>query len=251
MRFHIISLFPEALDSYISSSILKRAIEDKKIKLNFYNIRDFAIANKKKKMSYAERRVDDRPYGGGPGMIIEALPVIRAIDKAINKILSKDKDFRDLKLKKIIPNRAFFEKKGIKIIFFSPAGKQFTNIEANNISKKYKEVIFICGRYEGIDCRIHKIFNMSHISVGPYIVTGGELPAMILIDAISRQVKGVLGEYCSLEEKRYASSNIYTRPESFSYKDKRYSVPRILLEGNHAKIEKWRKDKHEKEKRKF
>lgn len=219
MTYHIITLFPEAFTSYLNESILKRAIEDKKIVVKFYNPRDFTIGT-----SYADRRVDDKPYGGGPGMVIEALPVIKAIAKAKGS------------------------KKNVKIIWFTPSGKRFDTDYAKNVAQKYTDIIFICGRYEGIDARVKKVFKVEEISVGPFVLTGGELPAMILIDSISRQVKGVLGDMASLEESRIASSDVYTRPEVFVYKNKKYNVPKILLSGNHRLIEEWRERNNKKHK---
>ncbi|MSR72992.1 tRNA (guanosine(37)-N1)-methyltransferase TrmD [Candidatus Parcubacteria bacterium] len=214
MTFHIITLFEDAFSSYLGESIIKRAIEDKKIRIKFYNPRDFSDDK--------WRRVDQKPYGGGPGMVIQALPVVKAIAKATSKISARDKKFT-------------------KIIFLSPSGKQFTNEYAKISAKKYKNIIIISGRYEGIDARIKKIFKMEDVSVGPFVLTGGELPAMILIDCIARQVKGVLGSAQSLEESRIASPDVYTRPEVFTFKNKKYCVPKILLSGNHAKIDEWRK----------
>ena len=210
MHFHIITLFPKSFDSYLGESILKRAKEDKKIKVSFYNPRDFT----KDKF----KRIDRPPYGGGPGMVIQAEPVINAIAKAIQKSKSK------------IP----------KIIFLSPSGKQFTNSYATSVTKKYKDIVIVSGRYEGIDARVKKVFKMEEVSVGPFILTGGELPAMILIDVVSRQVEGVLGNFDSLEEKRIGGDS-YTRPEVFSYKGKKYHVPKILLSGHRAKIDEWKR----------
>ncbi len=213
MTFHIITLFPKAFDSYLGESILKRAIEDGKIKVRFYNPRDFAD-NK-------HARVDRTPYGGGPGMVIQALPVIKAIAKAKGK------------------------KKKIKIIFLAPEGKQFTNEYAKKVANTYTDIIIVSGRYEGIDARVKKVFKMEEVSVGPFVLTGGELPAMILIDVISRQVKGVLGDLDSLEERRVSSHDVYTRPEVFEYKKKKYRVPKILLSGHRAKIDAWKKGNEE------
>ena len=217
MYFHIITLFPKAFGSYLGESILKRAIEDKQIKVSFYNPRDF-VENKWK-------RVDKPPYGGGPGLVIEALPVVKAIESAIKK-------------SKLAPSPKSLAP---KIIFLSPAGKQFNNTYARKVSKSYKHVIIICGRYEGIDARVKKIFKMDEISVGPFVLTGGELPAMIIKDVIARQIPGVLGNFDSLEERRVSTSDVYTRPEAFLYKGKKYRVPKVLLSGDHAKIEKWKK----------
>ncbi|MDQ3076703.1 MAG: tRNA (guanosine(37)-N1)-methyltransferase TrmD [bacterium] len=220
MNFHIITLFPDSFGSYLGESILKRAIEDKKIKVKFYNPRDFG-----EKKNGLEARIDKKPYGGGPGMVIQALPVIKAIEKAIG-------------------NKTLRTKKKIKIIFLNPGGTQFdTNYAKDVIKKKYTDIVIISGRYEGIDARVKKVFKSQDISVGPFVLTGGELPAMIMIDCIARQVKGVLGDFNSLEESRISSRDVYTRPEIFEYKKKKYRVPKILLSGHHAKIDEWKGDK--------
>ena len=223
--FRIITLFPESFESYLGASIIKRAIEDKKIAVKYYNPRDFALAGKKKAATYSERRVDNRPYGGGPGMVIEALPVIRAVEAALKGIKRKQK---------------------ARIVFFNPAGKQFSN-EVADTFKKYSDLILVCGRYEGIDARIKKAFPMADISVGPYVLTGGELPAMILIDAITRRIPGVLGHDSSIEESRIASPDVYTRPEVIEFKGKKYKVPKILLSGHHKNMEEWKKGRKHKQ----
>jgi tRNA (guanine37-N1)-methyltransferase len=217
MHFHVITLFPDSLNSYLGESILRRAIEDKKIKVSFYDPKDF-----EKDKSW---RVDQKPYGGGPGMVLRAEPVIRAIENAKNKINKKGKT----------------KKPKIKIIFWNPAGIQFDTAYAKNVvAKKFTDIIFICGRYEGIDARVKKVFKSEDVSVGPFVLTGGELPTMIAIDSISRQVKGVLGSFDSLEENRISSHDVYTRPEIFVYNKKKYRVPKVLLSGNHKKIDEWR-----------
>ncbi len=222
MNFHIITLFPESFSSYLNESILARAIREKKIKVNFYNPRDFAkITKVQKAKSKPYKRVDDIPYGGGPGMVMQAEPVVKAIEKAVKKS----------------------KKAKTKIIFLSPAGKQFDTAYAKSVANKYTDIIIISGRYEGIDERVNKIFKTEKITVGPFVLTGGELPAMIIMDCISRQVKGVLGNKSSLEEERISSSEVYTRPEVLIYKSKKYSVPKVLLSGNHKLIDVWRKDK--------
>lgn len=223
MRFHVVTLFPGTFDSYLNESIISRAIKDKKVEVSFYNPRDFALDKWK--------RVDQKPYSGGPGMVIQAEPVIKAIEKALKKITKGDK------------------KNKPKIILFSPSGKQFTTEYAKKMAKKSKnqitDIILVCGRYEGIDSRVKKVFQkiyiVEEVSVGPYILTGGELPAMVFIDCVSRQIEGVLGNFDSLEENRVSTSEVYTRPEVFKYKGKNYKVPKILLSGNHAEIEKWKK----------
>lgn len=213
MNFHIITLFPGTFDSYLNESIISRAIKDKKIKVSFYNPRDYSDDKWK--------RVDQKPYAGGPGMVIQALPTIKAIEKALIKIKKS-------------------KKAKVKIIFLSPGGKQFNTTYAKNSAKKYTDIVIVSGRYEGIDARVKKVFKMEDVSVGDYVLTGGELPAMILIDSIGRQVEGVLGNFDSLEESRVSSHDVYTRPEVFEYKKKKYRVPKVLLSGDHKKIEEWK-----------
>lgn len=219
MHFHIISLFPKAFDSYLGESILKRALEDKKIKVSLYNPRDFA--NDK------HRRIDRPPYAGGPGMVIQAEPVIKAIKSALQRIKNQKSRSKN--------------KHRSKIIFLSPRGKQFDNAYAKRAAHRYKNIILVCGRYEGIDVRVKKVLRMEEISIGPFVLTGGELPAMMILDVIARQTPGVLGNSDSIEEKRVSSGEIYTRPEVFKYKNKSYRVPKILLSGHRAKIDEWKK----------
>ena len=158
-------------------------------------------------------------------MVIQAEPVIRTIEKALS----------------YIPRNVGISKKiRVPIIWLSPSGKQFTNETAIKFAKKFSDIIIICGRYEGVDARVKKIFKVEELSVGPFVLTGGELAAEILIDTTARQVEGVLGDAQSREEARVASPDVYTRPEVFAYKGKKYRVPKILLTGHHAKIEKWR-----------
>ena len=224
IRFHIITIFPDIFDSYLNESIIGRAIKNKHISVKFYNPRDYVKSQNK--ANY--KPVDDRPYGGGPGMVMRAEPILKAIERALSKIKNK--------------------KSKILIINFIPNAEKFTTIFAKKVSKKYTDIILICGRYEGIDARVDKILKdlprlggARKISVGDYVLTGGELPAMVLMDCISRQIPGVLGKYESLEENRISSSEVYTRPEVLKYKGKKYKVPNILLSGNHKKIEDWKK----------
>ncbi len=232
MNFHVITLFPGAFDSYLNESIIGRGIEDKKIKVSFYNPRDFT--------SDKWKRVDQKPYSGGPGMVIQALPVIKAIESALKKINKGKKTESKTKSGSELRSTT-------RIIFFSPGGKQFTTEYAKKIAKKTKnsitDIVLVCGRYEGIDARVKKAFKMEDVSVGPFVLTGGELPAMVFIDCVSRQVEGILGNFNSLEENRVSSHDSYTRPEVFEYKGKKYKVPKVLLSGNHAEIEKWKLSK--------
>lgn len=162
------------------------------------------------------RKADDKPYGGGPGMVMKAEPIVRAVERALGK------------------------KKGRKkIIILSPRGKQFTQATARTLAR-YNDVVLIAGHYEGIDARVKKILRAEEISVGPYTLTGGELPALIIVDAVARYISGVLGKEESLEERRIASGEVYTRPEEILHKGKKYRVPKVLLSGDHKKIDKYR-----------
>jgi tRNA (guanine37-N1)-methyltransferase len=221
-RFHVITLFPELCEPYTEGSIVGRAQEKKLIKVDYYNPRDFTDAKEGREFS-KEARVDQRPYGGGPGMVLRAEPYLKAIEKAKGK-----------------------RKKKVKTIFFAPGGRQFTNDLAREWVKKYDEFIFISGRYEGIDARVKTILRPESVSVGPFVLTGGELPAMICIDAMTRQVPGSIGDFTSLEEERVASPDSYTRPEVLIYKKKKYKVPDVLLSGDHKKMDLWRKEQIEK-----
>ena len=238
MTFHVITLFPEMFDSYLKESILGRAIKDKKILIKFYNPLDFCEPNK---------RVDSRPYGGGPGMVLRPELFLKAFTAAarnFSRVLGSPGPHTPARPAR----KASGGLRNIKIINFSPSGKKFeTNYAKSLVKKKYTDVVLISGRYEGIDARVQKILKAEEISIGDYVLTGGELPAMVLIDSISRQIPGVLGKYESLEEERVSSSEVYTRPEVLKYtppgrgkKAKIYKVPKVLLSGNHKNIEDWK-----------
>lgn len=214
-HFHVITIFPEVFETYVNTSMLWRAQKEKKAKFHFYNPRDFS-KNK-------HNKVDDKPYGGGPGMVMTAQPILDAAKKAKSKVKG--------------------EKSKVKTFIFSPSGKEFTNTVARGLAKKYEHIVLICGRYEGIDARVKKVLKATELSIGNYVLTGGEVPAMVVMDAVSRQIPGVLGNNESLEEKRTASSEMYTRPAVLTIDKKDYKVPKVLQEGNHAKIEEWRKKK--------
>lgn len=220
MQFHVITLFPEVCKTYTDASVLGRAqktekgkgakVRGKKIGVSYYNPRDFS-KNKHKK-------VDDRPYGGGPGMVMTAEPILRAWEKAVGR--------KDIKK--------------VKTLIMSPRGATFTQDLAKEYVKKYNHLVLISGRYEGIDARVKNILKAEEVSVGDYILTGGELPALTIIDATARQVEGVLGTHESLEDERATTGETYTRPEVLEYKKKKYNVPQVLVEGNHKEIEKYR-----------
>ncbi|PIR83746.1 tRNA (guanosine(37)-N1)-methyltransferase TrmD [Candidatus Kaiserbacteria bacterium CG10_big_fil_rev_8_21_14_0_10_51_14] len=225
LHFHIVTLFPESIEPYLKSSIIGRAIKAKKIKISFYDPKKFT------RDKYG--RVDRRPYGGGPGMVLEPDAMLRAVEKVLRQTQGKAVGpSTKLRVKKNRP----------EIIFFSTDGKVFDESDAKRFAKK-KDILFICGHYEGIDARVKKILKARKVSVGPYVLTGGELPAATLIDAISRFVPGVLGKAESLEASRISSPEVYTRPEVLVWKGKKYRVPKVLLTGHHAKIEEWKKAK--------
>lgn len=216
MRFHVITIFPEMFDSYLQESILGRAIKEKKISIKFYNPMSFCKP---------KERVDGRPYGGGPGMVLRPELFLKAFAAAERNFSKTSPSLRN-----------------VKIIIFSPSGKKFDTAYAKNSAKKYTDIVLISGRYEGIDARVQKILKAEEISIGDYVLTGGEIPAMALIDSISRQIPGVLGKYDSLEEERVSSSEVYTRPEILKYKNKNYKVPKVLLSGNHKLIDEWKQN---------
>ncbi|HEX2792581.1 MAG TPA: tRNA (guanosine(37)-N1)-methyltransferase TrmD [Candidatus Paceibacterota bacterium] len=217
LRFHLITLFPEACDAYLSASILGRARDSKKISVSYQNPRDFVPVPKGKDKAFAYKKVDERPYGGGPGMVMTALPIVKAVKKSLGRRTGKK-----------------------AIIWFSPSGKQFTNKDADALGK-LDEVVFVCGRYEGIDERAMKILKtMAPVKVfafGEAVYTGGEVPAMGMVDAITRRLPGVLGKDASVEERRVAAPDVYTRPEVLEWEGRRYKVPAVLLTGNHANID--------------
>lgn len=210
MHFHFITLFPDMIRAYTDASILGRAQEKKKIKVDTYNPRDFSKDK--------HHKVDDRPYGGGPGMVLHAEPVLRAYQKAVGRK----------------------QKAKIKTLIMSPRGKTFDTAMAQRLAKKYDHIVLISGRYEGIDARVKKVLKAEEVSVGDYVLTGGELPALTIADAVSRHIPGVLGKGESLEDTRVASGEMYTRPEVLEWKGKKYRVPKVLLGGNHKDIEGWR-----------
>jgi tRNA (guanine37-N1)-methyltransferase len=190
---------------------LKRAQENKLISIKAHDLRKFTTDKHKK--------VDDRPFGGGAGMVMMVQPIATAVAK-------------------LQAGRGV--KKKSRVILFSTRGKKFTNVDARRLAK-YDQLIFICGRYEGVDERVAEYIADEEISIGDYVLTGGELPAMVVIDSVSRQIPGVLGKAASLEE----AQGSYPRPEEYVFKlkgkSKKVKVPDVLKSGNHAKIDQWRK----------
>lgn len=212
MKIHVLTLFPEMFYGPLGSSIIKRAQEDQKLFIEYYQIRDFST-NK-------HQKVDDYPYGGGSGMVMTPQPIVDAYREIVKN--SKDKKPRT--------------------IYLSPKGKRFSQQMAMDLSKE-EELIFLCGHYEGVDERVIEEIVTDEVSIGDYVLTGGELPAMVMIDAISRMIPGVLSSPEAYEEESIYSGLLeypqYTRPQSFEGKE----VPKVLLSGDHEKIRKWRRQK--------
>lgn len=204
---------------------MKRAKAKKLVDIKIHDLRDFSTDK--------YRKVDDRPFGGGPGMVFKIEPLAKALGSILR-----------------IKNQEVRSKKKTLVILFSASAKQFTQKMAGGFAKNFSKIVMIAGHYEGVDERIKSLilnsgFSLLELSVGPYVLTGGELPAMIVIDAVSRHVPGFLGKAESLEEKRHGiGMPVYTRPEVFGYNGKKYKVPKVLLSGDHKKIESWRK-KHQ------
>lgn len=215
MTFHIITIFPKIFESYFNESIVKRAKEKGKIKIKIYNLRDWTKDRHK--------TVDDKPYGGGAGMVMKPEPLFSAVQDIKKKIGKKGK---------------------VRVVLFSAKGKKYGQPTAKKFSK-YGHIIMICGRYEGIDERVAKYLADEEISIGDYVLTGGEIPAMIVVDSITRLLPGVLGNKESLDfeshgQMGYLEYPHYTRPEELIWKKKTIKVPKELLSGNHKKIEEWR-----------
>lgn len=210
MLIDIITLFPEMFGGVFGDSIIKRAIDKNILEINFTQLRDFAFDKHK--------QVDDTPFGGGSGMVLKPEPVYRAV-----RAVLKNSD----------------EKLSRKIIITDPAGKVFNQNMAKKFAK-FDRLIFICGHYEGFDARIYDLAD-EIVSIGDYVLTGGELPAMVIIDAVARMLPNVLGNAESAATDSFFDGSLsypqYTRPREFEGK----IVPEILLSGNHAEIEKWRR----------
>ena len=213
MRFDIITIFPKIFDSYFNESLFKRARKNKILEIYAHDLRDFTLDK--------HRKVDDSPFGGGPGMVLKFEPIMKAVS-SIKYHVSRKKD----------------KKKKTRVILFSTRGKKFDEKNAQRLAK-YDQLIFICGRYEGVDERVAKYIADEEISIGDYIVSGGELPAIVVIDAISRKLKGFLGKHTSLEEIK-GSYPVYTRPATVKFGKQNLKVPNVLQRGHHQEIGKWR-----------
>ena len=227
MKFHFLTIFPEMVQSYLDEAMLKRASEKKLASFAVLNIRDYTLDK--------HGKTDERPYGGGPGMVMTAEPILRAYSK-----------LKFSPVKHSVSNK-------VKVVMLSPTGAMFTNTMAAKMAKSYNDIVFVCGRYEGVDDRVRKILKAEEVSIGDFVLTGGELPALVMTDAICRQIPGVLGKGESVEESRTASPRVFTRPPVLEWphsgkpsrgtpqtKSKKYKVPEVLISGDHKKIEEWR-----------
>jgi tRNA (guanine37-N1)-methyltransferase len=214
MQFDIITIFPKLFDSYLNESFIKKARDKGLLNIKIHDLR---------KWTDNERRtVDDRPYGGGLGMVLKVEPIYKAIKE--------------------------IKKKKTRVILLTPRGKTFNQKKAS-LLKKYDDLIFICGRYEGVDERVGKYIADEEISIGEYDLMGGELPTLIIIETIARLIPGVLGKPSFLKERTTKGGGFieypeYTRPEVFSpKKGTKWKVPPVLLSGHRKKIEEWRKER--------
>jgi tRNA (guanine37-N1)-methyltransferase len=217
MQVDILTLFPEMFSGVLNASILKRAQEKGALKVNLINIRHYSTDKHK--------TVDDYPYGGGPGMILRVEPVVAAVEA----VLSQGEGYsNDLSL-------------GTRVILLSPQGRPFVQKKAWELAK-YSRLVLICGHYEGIDERVRDLLRPEEISIGDYILTGGELPAMVVVDAVTRLLPGVLGESEGGAEESFYTGLLefpqYTRPRNF----RGLEVPEVLLSGHHARINQWRQE---------
>ena len=220
LNIKIITLFPQFIENFVDSfGIVKRAIKLKLLDLKAVNLRSFGLTER--------QIVDGRPYGGGVGMVLRADVLCKAIKTASSRI--KDK--------------------GLRIILLTPQGKPFTQKEAQRLSK-YDNLIFVCGRYEGFDERVRQFVD-EEISIGDYVLMGGELPALVISEAVMRLRPGVLGKDESVDKESFSEAMLeypqYTKPETLEIRNKKlgnrkYKVPKVLLTGHHKNIEEWRKE---------
>jgi len=223
-RFDILTIFPNVCTPYTSESILGRAQKNKLIEVKSHDLREYSKDK--------HRKVDDKPFGGGPGMVMQIEP----FDRALKKIKTKSK------------------KAKTRVIVTSASGKRFSQKDAKRLAK-YDQLIFLAGRYEGIDHRVEQHLADEALSIGDFVLTGGELPALVMIDSIARMVPGVLGKAESLEMESHTTEGVleypqYTRPETYELKKglrkKKLTVPEVLLSGDHKKIEAWRSEQTKK-----
>jgi len=222
MRFHVVTIFPWILDSYLSESIIGRAQKSGAIKISCHNLRDYTTDRYGK--------VDDTPYGGGAGMVLQVQPIYACVE-AVKKLIIKKK------------KKTSHRESKVRVILFSAKGRKYTQRTAERLAK-YDNLILVCGRYEGVDERVAEQIADEEISIGDYVLTGGELPAMVLIDSVTRLLPGVLGNDESAKNESHKKKNYkehpqYSKPKNFNG----WRVPEVLLGGNHNEIKKWREKK--------
>ena len=223
MRFDIITIFPEIFDSYFSESIIARAQKQKAIEINVHNLRDFTEDK--------HLTVDDTPYGGGAGMVLKLEPIYKALVSIVGR--------------NNLPCFRKSKKSKTKIVLFSAKGERYVQKKARDYAK-LERIVIICGRYEGVDERVAKYLVDEEVSIGDYVLTGGEIPAMVVVDSVARLLDGVLGNKESIVEESFSSEGYleypqFTKPETFSPKrGVKWDVPEVLLSGHHQKIKDWR-----------
>lgn len=232
MHFHILTLFPEMVMDGLGTSITGRAMKKGAISVDAINIRDYA-QNK-------HGQVDDYPYGGGAGMVMQPGPVYRAYEAVKEQIAQRRRlQCSPTDNNKMVENAATDKEKKLRVVYMTPQGKVFNQEIAQELAQE-EDLVLLCGHYEGIDERVLDRIVTDHISIGDYVLTGGELPAMVVIDAVSRMVPGVLHNDVSAEFETFHDNLLeypqYTRPEEFMGE----RVPDVLLSGHHKNIEAWR-----------
>jgi tRNA (guanine37-N1)-methyltransferase len=237
MKFSIVTIFPNIFKSFSEEALISRAIKKRIISLDLFNLRDWT--------KDAHKTVDGRPYGGGVGMVMRADIIAKAIKSLKLKVKSHRSRTSSLRGKK---------KEKVRVIVFSAKGKKFTQTDAKRLAK-FDQLIMICGRYEGIDERVIQYLTDEEISIGDYVLFGGEVPAMVVVEAVSRMIPGTVGKQKSVEDESF--SNLkgidrqeaegvleyphYTRPEAIKIAGKNRLVPKVLLAGDHKKVDDWRK----------
>lgn len=217
MHFYILTLFPELFDSVFEHSIVKRALEMGLVSIDIYNIRDYAVDK--------HQVTDEPPYGGGGGMVMKADPIVRAVEDVLGRMAAEE----DVKVEEV------------PIVLLTPVGRTFSQEIAREY-ERHEHIVLICGRYEGVDERVRELVVTDEISIGDYVLSGGEIPAMVFVEAVTRLVPGVLGDMRATVKDSYASGLLehphYTRPAEY----RGLSVPDVLLSGDHARIARWRRE---------
>ena len=215
MQFDIVTIFPQFFDSFLAHSLVKRAIANERINIRVHNLRDYSKDK--------HQKVDDTPFGGGPGMVLTPQPLFDAV--------------------RAILESSPYDRKRIRVVMLTPQGSTFTQTRARDMSTSYDQVLFLCGRYEGFDERVREFLIDEQLSIGDFVIQGGEVPAMLIIEAVSRLLPGVLGDDTSSHDESFSHAPDqleypqYTKPADFEG----MKVPEILQNGHHKQIEEWRR----------